>query len=102
MPNESSKSFEQTMTEAGIPDGLPPDLERRARRIAAGYSYTISPDGRGQYRGTVAELPTGAALAADPQQCLTQIITAATLAVATYLMTGLTPPKPQSATRTVA
>lgn len=104
MPQEPDKSFETLMAEAGVPAELPPDIERRAREIAAGYTYTVTPDptSGGGYIGTVAELPTGAAHADDPQSCLTQIINGATLAVATCLMTGRTPPKPQSAVRTVA
>jgi len=80
---------------------LSPAVLRKARKIVAGYTISINPEGQSGFVGSAYEFPTASGRGKTREECLKATQEILTVAVATMLNVAGTPPEPASQKRTV-
>lgn len=94
MPKKSTRSAGKGTPEAAIDRPFEPELLRRAGRIASRYGFLVQPHRDVGYLARGLEMPNVFADGRTVEECIREIREALTVATATLLEMGETPPSP--------
>jgi predicted RNase H-like HicB family nuclease len=94
MPKKSTRSAAKGTQGAALDRPFEPELLRRARGIASNYGFLIQPHPDVGYLARGLEMPNVFADARTVEACVREIREALTVATATLLEMGETPPSP--------